>query len=63
MGYDSAQLADLEATINAVPCDLVLLGTPADLSRCLRVRHPVARVQYRVEVMGAPSLEDVLAGV
>jgi predicted GTPase len=63
MGYDPSQLAELEATINAVPCDLVLLGTPADLRRGLRLSHPVARVDYRVEEVGPPSFGELLAGL
>jgi predicted GTPase len=60
MGYSASQLADLEATINAVPCDLVLLGTPADLRRALRLRHPVQRARYRVEEVGSPSFAELL---
>jgi predicted GTPase len=60
MGYDRAQLADLGATIDAVPCDLVLLGTPLDLRRSLRVRQPVARVRYELEECGGPTLESLL---
>jgi len=63
VGYGPAQLADLQATIDAVPCDLVLLGTPVDLRRSLTVRHPVVRVRYRLEEAGPLALEDVLAGV
>jgi predicted GTPase len=63
MGYSSTQLAELEATINAVPCDLVLFGTPADLRRGLRIRHPVARARYHVEEAGGLSFEEVLGGL
>jgi predicted GTPase len=49
LGYSPAQIAELAATIDAVPCDLVLLGTPVDLRRSLTVRHPVVRVRYAVE--------------
>jgi len=60
MGYGAAQIADLEATINAVPCDVVLLGTPIDLRRSLTVRHRVTRVRYRVEAVGRPGFDDLL---
>jgi len=60
MGYGRAQLADLEATIAAVPCDVVLLGTPLDLRRSLRIRQPVARVRYELEECGGPSVESLL---
>ncbi len=63
MGYSPSQLADLESTINAVPCDLVLLGTPADLRRGLRIRHAVQRVHYRVEEVGELSFAELLAGL
>jgi predicted GTPase len=52
VGYGPAQLDDLRATIDAVPCDLVLLGTPVDLRRALAVRLPVLRVRYDVEETG-----------
>jgi predicted GTPase len=61
LGYDPAQLADLEATINAVDCDLVLVGTPVDLRGRLRLKHPVARVRYAVEACGEPTFEEILA--
>jgi len=60
MGYGAQQMADLEATINAIPCDAVLFGTPVDLRRILRVRHPAVRVRYEVEEIGSPTLADVL---
>jgi predicted GTPase len=60
MGYGEGQIAELRETIDAVPCDVVLLGTPIDLRRSLSIRHPVARVRYRVEVVGKPDLEEVL---
>jgi predicted GTPase len=63
MGYGSAQIADLEATINAVPCDLVVLGTPIDLRRCLALRHPVARVRDDVDEVIPHAFEDMLAGI
>ncbi len=63
MGYSAAQLAELGATIDAVPCDLVLLGTPADLRRGLTIRHPVQRVHYEVEELGGPTFDELLAGL
>ncbi len=63
MGYSAAQLAELGATIDAVPCDLVLLGTPADLRRGLTIRHPVQRVRYEVEELGGPTFDELLAGL
>ena len=63
MGYSATQLAELQATIDAVPCDLVLLGTPVDLRRSLRVRHPLARVRYELEEVTPGGLEAELAKV
>jgi predicted GTPase len=63
VGYGPAQLEDLAATIDAVPCDVVLLGTPVDLHRALAIRPPVLRVRYDVEEAGGGSFEDVLAGL
>ena len=63
MGYSAGQMADLQATIDAVPCDAVLLGTPIDLRRSLTVRHPVTRVRYRAEAIGRPDFEELLAGL
>jgi predicted GTPase len=60
MGYSQQQMADLEATINAVPCDTVVFGTPIDLRHVLNLRHPAVRVRYEVEEIGQPTLADVL---
>ncbi len=62
MGYGEAQIKDLEATINATPCDLVLVGTPIDLTRLLSIKHPMERVRYELQVIGQPTLADVLTG-
>jgi len=60
MGYGEAQLRDLEATINQVPCDLVIVGTPIDLSRMIHIAHPAQRVRYELQPIGQPTLEDIL---
>jgi len=60
MGYGDAQIRDLEATIAATPCDLVIVGTPIDLTRLLRVDHPMQRVRYELQVIGQPTIEGVL---
>ncbi|MFO7742629.1 MAG: cyclic 2,3-diphosphoglycerate synthase [Anaerolineae bacterium] len=62
MGYGDEQIAELEDTINAVECDLVLTATPIDLRRLIDVRHPVDRVRYELQVIGEPTLEAILAG-
>jgi len=60
MGYGDEQIRDLEETINATPCDLVLAATPVDIRRLLKVRYPVDRVRYELQVIGRPTLEDIL---
>jgi len=60
MGYGDQQVQDLEETINATDCDLVLSATPIDLRRVLNVRLPMDRVQYELQVIGRPTLEQIL---
>ncbi|HVG36377.1 MAG TPA: GTPase, partial [Thermoplasmata archaeon] len=60
MGYGPKQIKELEETIDATPCDLVLSGTPIDLSRVLKTRKPVVHVRYELDEIGHPNLEDVL---
>lgn len=60
MGYGSAQMADLEATINASGADLVIAATPIDLSRIIDVRLPLERVRYELQVIGTPTLADLI---
>ncbi len=60
MGYGEEQTRDLEETINATECDLVLSATPIDLRRILKVRHPMDRVLYELQVIGRPTLEEIL---
>ncbi|MBX3083990.1 MAG: GTPase [Anaerolineae bacterium] len=61
MGYGKAQIADLEATMNSAEADLVIAATPIDLRRVLHIRLPIERVRYELQVIGAPSLIDILA--
>jgi len=60
MGYGDAQLAELEETINATPCDVVVTGTPMDLARLIDIRHPVRHATYGLADHGRPTLADVL---
>jgi predicted GTPase len=59
-GYFPEQLKDMEATIQQAPCDLVLVATPIDLSRLIKIPQPVLRVSYRIENWGEPSLDQVI---
>jgi predicted GTPase len=61
MGYDEAQMNELEQTINATPCDLVIIGTPIDLGKLLHIKHPHQRVRYDLQEIGRPTLAEILA--
>jgi predicted GTPase len=61
MGYGDEQKADLEATINAVECDVVVIGTPIDLTRIVKINKPTVRVGYELQEIGSPNLDQVLA--
>ena len=63
MGYGDEQLSELEATINATPCDVVVTGTPIDLGRLIETRHPIRHATYELKELGRPTLEDVLEPV
>jgi len=56
MGYGDEQVAELEATINAVPCDIVVAGTPIDISRIIKVNKPMVRARYSLGEVGAGRL-------
>jgi predicted GTPase len=60
MGYGEEQICELEETINATPCDLVLVATPVDLSRMIEITHPTQRVRYELQEIGEPTLCQVL---
>ncbi|HNY84315.1 MAG TPA: cyclic 2,3-diphosphoglycerate synthase [Anaerolineaceae bacterium] len=60
MGYGEQQVRDLEATIAAADVDLVVIGTPIDLTRVMKINRPSERVRYDLEEIGKPTLEDIL---
>lgn len=60
MGYSDEQLRDLQDTINAVDCDVVVTGTPIDLGRLITSRHPIRHVRYELEEVGRPTIAEVL---
>jgi predicted GTPase len=60
MGYGNEQIAELEQTINNTPCDLVIVATPIDLCRVLNIKRPFQRVRYELQVIGQPTLGEVL---
>ena len=61
MGYGEVQVRDLEATVKATPCDVVLIGTPIDLRRLIDFDKPAVRVTYDLAERGTPDLQTVLA--
>ncbi len=60
MGYGDAQIKELEQTIDNTPADLVLIGTPIDLRRVLKLSKPAQRVRYELQEIGQPTLADLL---
>ncbi len=60
MGYGKKQMKDLEDTINRADCDVVIIATPIDLRHLVNLNKPAVRVQYELQTIGSPSLEDVL---
>ncbi|MGB4594601.1 MAG: cyclic 2,3-diphosphoglycerate synthase [Anaerolineaceae bacterium] len=60
MGYGDQQIKDLEATIAAADVDLVIIGTPIDLTRVMKIDRPSERVKYDLQEIGKPTLEDIL---
>ena len=62
MGYGKKQIKELEATINRASCDAVVIGTPFDLGRLLKINKPAARVRYFLEEIGKPNLKTILDG-
>lgn len=61
MGYGSQQVKELEQTINATPCDLVVVATPIDLRRVAHIEKPCDRVRYELQEIGQPTLADLLS--
>ena len=60
MGYGKAQMKDLETTINRTKCDTVVIGTPIDLGRYIKINKPYTRVKYELQEIGAVTVETVL---
>jgi predicted GTPase len=60
LGYYKEQLQELEDTINSADCDVVVIGTPIDLSRIIKINKPSVRIGYELQEIGKPTLEDLL---
>ncbi len=63
MGYGEQQIRDLEATINNTDCEVVIIGTPIDLRKLVKLNKPAVRVTYELQEIGKPDLTDVLKRV
>lgn len=61
MGYGSEQMEELRKTIEATPCDLVVVATPIDIGKLLRLSRPSVRATYELQEIGSPTLDDALA--
>jgi predicted GTPase len=60
MGYGEQQIKDLEATIANTPCDAVVIGTPIDLSRIIKINQPTVKVGYELQEIGYPDFKEIL---
>jgi predicted GTPase len=60
MGYGEQQLKDLEATINSTECEAVVIGTPIDLNRIIKIDKPNTRVYYNLQEIGRPNFDMIL---
>ncbi len=61
MGYGPQQVKELEGTMNATPCELVVVATPIDLRRVAHIDKPCGRVRYELQEIGQPTLADLLS--
>jgi predicted GTPase len=60
MGYSDEQIKDLETTINNTDCDSVIIGTPIDLGRILKINKPSTRVTYELQEKSAVTIKSIL---
>ena len=60
MGYGEQQMKDLAATIEKTDCDSVVIATPIDLQRVVKINKPCARVEYNLQEIGRPNMDDIL---
>ncbi len=60
MGYGEQQVKDLEATVNKTKCDSVIIATPIDLNRLIKIKKPNTRVYYDLQEIGQPDMVGIL---
>ncbi|ODS30658.1 MAG: hypothetical protein SCARUB_04228 [Candidatus Scalindua rubra] len=63
MGYGQKQILELEETINQTECDTVIIGTPIDLSRRIKINKPIVRAKYELQEISKPGLRDIITGL
>lgn len=63
MGYGKGQMKELEETISRSDAELVIIGTPIDLRRVIKIEKPAVRVKYELQEIGEPTLEHILGKV
>jgi len=60
MGYGEEMIKDLEQTINSSDAEMVVIGTPIDLNRVLKLNKPAQRVRYELQEIGSPSIAEIV---
>ena len=60
VGYSEKQLRDLEKTINRTQADLIVVATPIDIGRVIKINKPYVRVRYDLQEIGTPDLEEII---
>lgn len=63
MGYGKKQILELEETINNADCDTVIIGTPIDLGRIIKINKPIVRAKYELQEISKPGLRDIITGL
>ena len=60
LGYGEHQIRELEETINKAPCEVVVVGTPIDLRKLIKINKPAVYVRYELQEVGSPNLKEIL---
>lgn len=60
MGYSTQQVKDLETTIENTDCDLVVIATPIDINRIIKINKPTVKINYEIQEIGKPDMEEVI---
>ena len=60
MGYTDQQIEDLEKTLNNAKADIILNGSPIDLTKLIKANKPIVKVTYDIKSIGSPTIEEVL---